>query len=154
MLNARTMKPWTASGSPGAAAKSANPQRVTAVQMMMANCRSVLVSCEIILPSPLSSAVWRPVLTWGLLPATHFTCSIRYNSPGGNRELPGEAFRLPRSVAPPARAAGSRLEQIRVGWDRQRRSTDPVTLRYPFEVDLIHVVRRRRAAVPPDNDPI
>src|SRR3546814_20127410 len=71
-----------------------------------------------------------------------------------SRERPGEAFRLTRSVAPPARAAGSRLEQIRVGWDRQRRSTDPVTLRYPFEVDRIHVVRRRRAAVPPDNDPI
>src|SRR3546814_18414341 len=29
------------------------------------------------------------------------------------------------------------LEQIRVGWNRQRRSTDPVNLLYPFEVDRI-----------------
>src|SRR3546814_5317831 len=28
-----------------------------------------------------------------------------------------------------------RLEQIRVGWNRRRRSTDPVNLLYPFEVD-------------------
>src|SRR3546814_8290154 len=48
----------------------------------------------------------------------------------------------------------SRLEQIRVGWNRQRRSTDPVNLLYLFEVDRIHVVRWNRAAVPPDNDPI
>src|SRR3546814_10763613 len=47
-----------------------------------------------------------------------------------------------------------RLEQIRVGWNRRRRSTDPVNLLYPFEVDRIHVVRWDRAAVPTDNDPI
>src|SRR3546814_16850851 len=35
------------------------------------------------------------------------------------------------------------LEQIRVGWTRRRRSTDPVNLLYPFEVDRIHVVRSR-----------
>src|SRR3546814_12040313 len=35
------------------------------------------------------------------------------------------------------------LEQIRVGWNRRRRSTDPVNLLYPFEVDRIHVVRSR-----------
>src|SRR3546814_2154381 len=40
------------------------------------------------------------------------------------------------------------LEQIRVGWNRQRRSTDPVNLLYPFEVDRI-IVRANRAAVPP-----
>src|SRR3546814_7434949 len=27
------------------------------------------------------------------------------------------------------------LEPIRVGWNRRRRSTDPVNLLYPFEVD-------------------
>src|SRR3546814_16284000 len=42
------------------------------------------------------------------------------------------------------------LEQIRVGGNRRRRSTDPVNLLYPFEVDRIHVVRRNRAAVPSD----
>src|SRR3546814_20313756 len=45
------------------------------------------------------------------------------------------------------------LEQIRVGWNRQRRSTDPVNLLYPFEVDRI-IVRGNRTAVPPDNHPI
>src|SRR3546814_11783033 len=35
------------------------------------------------------------------------------------------------------------LEQIRFGWNRRRRSTDPVNLLYPFEVDRIHVVRSR-----------
>src|SRR3546814_5884128 len=30
-----------------------------------------------------------------------------------------------------------RLEQIRVGWNRQRRSTDPVNLLYLLEVDRI-----------------
>src|SRR3546814_17876899 len=29
------------------------------------------------------------------------------------------------------------LEQIRVGWNRRRRSTDPVNRLYPFEVDQI-----------------
>src|SRR3546814_8940316 len=48
----------------------------------------------------------------------------------------------------------SRLEQIRVGWNRQSRSTDPVNLLYPFEVDRIHVVRWNRGAVPSDHDPI
>src|SRR3546814_18451392 len=33
----------------------------------------------------------------------------------------------------------SRLAQIRVGWNRQRRSTDPVNLLYLFEVARIHV---------------
>src|SRR3546814_721191 len=37
---------------------------------------------------------------------------------------------------------------------RLQRSTDPVNLLYPFEVDRIHVVRRNRGAVPSDNDPI
>src|SRR3546814_13725269 len=37
-----------------------------------------------------------------------------------------------------------RLEQIGVGWNRRRRSTDPVNLHYPFEVDRIHVVRSGR----------
>src|SRR3546814_8285109 len=45
------------------------------------------------------------------------------------------------------------LEQIRVGWNRRRRSTDPDLL-YLFEVDLIHAVRWNRGAVPSDNDPI
>src|SRR3546814_20130056 len=45
------------------------------------------------------------------------------------------------------------LEQIRVGWNRRRRSTDPVNLLCLFEVDRI-VVRWDRGAVPPDNDPI
>src|SRR3546814_9119335 len=31
------------------------------------------------------------------------------------------------------------MEQIRVGWNRRRRSTDPVNLLYPFEVDRIMV---------------
>src|SRR3546814_1602768 len=46
------------------------------------------------------------------------------------------------------------LEQIRVGWNRRRRSTDPVNRLYPFEVDRIHVVRWNRGAVPSDHDPI
>src|SRR3546814_13904331 len=45
------------------------------------------------------------------------------------------------------------LEQIRVGWNRPRRSTDPDLL-YPFEVDRIHVVSRNRGAVPSAHDPI
>src|SRR3546814_17377872 len=50
-------------------------------------------------------------------------------------------------------APSSRLEQIRVGWNRRRRSTDPVTLLYPFEVDRIHVVRSNLAPVPPVTEP-
>src|SRR3546814_6282062 len=38
-----------------------------------------------------------------------------------------------RAKGRPAR----QLEQIRVGWNRRRRSTDPVNLLYPFEVDRI-----------------
>src|SRR3546814_16301931 len=56
-------------------------------------------------------------------------------------------------AAPPGAGAGE-LEQIRVGWNRRRRSTDPVNLLYPFEVDRIHIVRWNRAAVPSDHDPI
>src|SRR3546814_14474849 len=52
------------------------------------------------------------------------------------------------------RLRAATLEQIRVGWNRQRRSTDPVNLLYLFEVDRIHIVRWNRAAVPPDIDPI
>src|SRR3546814_10305715 len=48
-------------------------------------------------------------------------------------------------IALPARRSrgrsSGRLEQIRVGWNRRRRSTDPVNLLYPFEVDRIHLVR-------------
>src|SRR3546814_3731321 len=44
------------------------------------------------------------------------------------------------------------LEQIRVGWNRRRRSTDPVNRLYPFEVDRIHVVRWTRGAVPSDHE--
>src|SRR3546814_18135627 len=46
------------------------------------------------------------------------------------------------------------LEQIRVGWNRRRRSTDPVNLLYPFEVDRIHVVRWNRGAVQSYHHPI
>src|SRR3546814_9042395 len=46
------------------------------------------------------------------------------------------------------------LEQIRVGWHRRRRSTDPVNRLYPFEVDRIHVVIWYRGAVPSAHDPI
>src|SRR3546814_5298842 len=35
------------------------------------------------------------------------------------------------------RLRAATLEQIRVGWNRQRRSTDPVNLLYLFEVDRI-----------------
>src|SRR3546814_15985293 len=56
-------------------------------------------------------------------------------------------------TAPGARgrqaAAEEGLEQIRVGWNRRRRSTDPVNLLYPFEVDRIDVVRSRRSAAGP-----
>src|SRR3546814_18750540 len=52
-------------------------------------------------------------------------------------------------AAPPGAGAGE-LEQIRVGWNRRRRSTDPVNLLYPFEVDRIHIVRWNSAAVPSD----
>src|SRR3546814_7696240 len=45
------------------------------------------------------------------------------------------------------------LEQIRDGWNRRRRSTDPVNLLCLFEVDRI-VVRWNRGAVPPDHAPI
>src|SRR3546814_14441895 len=48
----------------------------------------------------------------------------------------------------------STLEQIRVGWNRQRRSTAPVNLLYPFEVDRIHFFNLNRGTVPPDNTPI
>src|SRR3546814_8119908 len=44
------------------------------------------------------------------------------------------------------------LDQHRVGWNRQRRFTDPVNLLYPFEVDKIHVVSRNLGPVPTDND--
>src|SRR3546814_7125996 len=45
-----------------------------------------------------------------------------------------------RAGAHPAGGSGGRsLEQIRVGCNRRRRSTDPVNLLYPFEVDRIMV---------------
>src|SRR3546814_20847385 len=47
------------------------------------------------------------------------------------RKRPGFAF---GGLPPP-------LEQIRVGWNRRRRSTDPVNLLYPFEVDRIQIGR-------------
>src|SRR3546814_1466603 len=45
------------------------------------------------------------------------------------------------------------LEQIRVGWNRRRRSTDPVNPLCLFEVDRTGF-RRNRGAVPPDHDRI
>src|SRR3546814_16898331 len=65
---------------------------------------------------------------------------------GDSRPVPGG---WGQDINPFHARAGS-LEQIRVGWNRRRRSTDPVNLLYPFEVDRIHVVRWTRAAVPPD----
>src|SRR3546814_5389845 len=56
----------------------------------------------------------------------------------------------PQAPAPPENATP--LEQIRAGWNRQRRSTDPGNLLYLFEVNRIHVVRWNRGAVPPDTD--
>src|SRR3546814_9178270 len=47
-------------------------------------------------------------------------------------------FRSARSAAGLRRRfrpAAPCLEQIRGGWNRQRRSTDPVNLLYPFEVE-------------------
>src|SRR3546814_8013251 len=46
------------------------------------------------------------------------------------------------------------LEQIRVGWNRRRRSTDPVNRLYHFEVDRIHVGSWNRGAGSSDHDPI
>jgi hypothetical protein len=46
------------------------------------------------------------------------------------------------------------LEQITVEWNRLWRSIDPVNLLYLFDVERIHVIRRKRAAFPSDHDPL
>ena len=46
------------------------------------------------------------------------------------------------------------LEQIRVGWNRRRRSTAPVNLLHAFEIDRIHTFRRNHTVVPSKRDPI
>src|SRR3546814_19318257 len=56
----------------------------------------------------------------------------------GGRRVPGRGG-LARGSRLSSRFFGP-LEQIRVGWNRQRRSTDPVNLLYPFEVGRIPVV--------------
>src|SRR3546814_11887108 len=66
---------------------------------------------------------------------------------------------VPDSAAPSRlhgnpRRAPSTLEQIRAGGNRRRRSTHPMNLLYPFEVDRIHVGRPQRAATPSNHAPI
>src|SRR3546814_12769797 len=62
------------------------------------------------------------------------TCALPIFLPRGHRPQ--------RSLAVPQYPGA--LEQIRVGWNRQRRSTDPVNLLYHFEVGRI-IVRGNRA---------
>ena len=50
------------------------------------------------------------------------------------------------------RAGG--IEQIRVGWNRQRRSTSPVNRLYTLEIDRIHTLGWSCSAVPSERVPI
>src|SRR3546814_2803484 len=70
---------------------------------------------------------------------------LRYTSMTAARP-PGKSHREGRGSA--AAGLSGLLEQIRVGWNRRRRSTDPVNLLYPLGVDRIHVARWNRGAVP------
>src|SRR3546814_17038555 len=63
--------------------------------------------------------------------------------PGGRRRIATVTFQTEGPTIVCRRSMTAMLEQIRVGWNRRRRSTDPVNLLYPFEVDRIHVVRSR-----------
>src|SRR3546814_11027761 len=76
---------------------------------------------------------------------------LRYTSMTAARP-PGKSHREGRGSA--AAGLSGLLEQIRVGWNRRRRSTDPVNLLYPLGVDRIHVARWNRGEVPSGNDPI
>src|SRR3546814_11477014 len=69
--------------------------------------------------------------------------SARHRGAGG-----AGIYHLERRPAP-----SSRLELIRVGWNRRRPSTAPVTLISPFEGERGQVVRWNRAEVPPETDP-
>src|SRR3546814_12185748 len=63
---------------------------------------------------------------------------LRYTSMTAARP-PGKSHREGRGSA--AAGLSGLLEQIRVGWNRRRRSTDPVNLLYPHGVDRINVAR-------------
>src|SRR3546814_1356643 len=63
--------------------------------------------------------------------------------PGGRRRIATVPFQTEGPTIVCRRSMTAMLEQIRVGWNRRRRSTDTVNLLYPFEVDRIHVVRSR-----------
>src|SRR3546814_12589080 len=64
--------------------------------------------------------------------------ACRVSSPGSPGPAP-TSHTLPASKTGKQRSSGSMertLEQLRVGWNRQKRSTDPDLL-YPFDVDRI-----------------
>src|SRR3546814_9452281 len=63
--------------------------------------------------------------------------------PGGRRRIATVPFQTEGPTIVCRRSMTAMLEQLRVGWNRRRRYTDPVNLLYPFEVDRIHVVRSR-----------
>src|SRR3546814_18950519 len=91
---------------------------------------------------------------------TLFPHTTLFRSPGDPERaesLPDQAARRRRHLRRRQVGTGARrgveddplmepLEQIRVGWSRRRRSTDPDLL-YPFVVDRNHIVRWNRAAV-------
>src|SRR3546814_3098240 len=62
----------------------------------------------------------------------------RHDGDGGDPDRSEVGAGLPPEAHPEGKGFGfaRALEQIRVGWNRRRRSTDPVNLLYPFEVEI------------------